>query len=212
MVIDDAVIAELEKLNALAPLHNPVNIAGIREARRVFPSVPQLDLGFSPSSGFEPRDFVVSQPNFEAWTSLAAWPGREGGARALVGPKGSGKSHLAALWAARSGAQAIGRPVGPDVLADAPALLLYGARDQIVPRAPVVQFIDALPKDAAWHQRVAYYAHGYHMLLRDLEGPLVVSDIAAWIKHPHEPLPSGADRAARRDLLGGGTLAASARS
>jgi len=42
VVVDDAVLEELEKLNPLAPLHNPVNIAGIREARRVFRSVPHV--------------------------------------------------------------------------------------------------------------------------------------------------------------------------
>lgn len=41
-VIDDAVLARIEALNPLAPLHNPVNVAGIREARRVFPAVPHV--------------------------------------------------------------------------------------------------------------------------------------------------------------------------
>ncbi len=41
-VITDAVLAGLEQLNPLAPLHNPVNLAGIREARRVFPQAPQV--------------------------------------------------------------------------------------------------------------------------------------------------------------------------
>ena len=41
-LIDDAVLAELEALSPLAPLHNPVNVAGIREARRVFPAAPHV--------------------------------------------------------------------------------------------------------------------------------------------------------------------------
>ncbi|WP_051946096.1 acetate/propionate family kinase [Verrucomicrobium sp. BvORR106] len=41
-IIDDAVLAEIEALGALAPLHNPVNAAGIREARRAFPGVPHV--------------------------------------------------------------------------------------------------------------------------------------------------------------------------
>ncbi len=41
-LITDEVLAELEKLSPLAPLHNPVNIAGIREMRRLFSSVPQV--------------------------------------------------------------------------------------------------------------------------------------------------------------------------
>lgn len=42
VMIDDAVLAEIEKLNPLAPLHNPVNVAGIREARRVFTTAPHV--------------------------------------------------------------------------------------------------------------------------------------------------------------------------
>ena len=42
VLIDDQVLTELDQLAPLAPLHNPVNVAGIREARRVFASVPQV--------------------------------------------------------------------------------------------------------------------------------------------------------------------------
>ena len=42
VVIDDAALGELEALSPLAPLHNPLNIAGIREARRVFPAAPHV--------------------------------------------------------------------------------------------------------------------------------------------------------------------------
>ena len=38
----DEVLAQIEALNPLAPLHNPVNVAGIREMRRLFPAVPQV--------------------------------------------------------------------------------------------------------------------------------------------------------------------------
>ncbi len=33
---------EIDALSPLAPLHNPVNVAGIQAARRVFPSVPHV--------------------------------------------------------------------------------------------------------------------------------------------------------------------------
>ncbi|WP_043620459.1 acetate/propionate family kinase [Nonomuraea candida] len=42
VLIDDAVIAAIEELAPLAPLHNPVNLAGIRVARKAFPGVPQV--------------------------------------------------------------------------------------------------------------------------------------------------------------------------
>jgi acetate kinase len=41
-VITDDVLRELEKLSPLAPLHNPVNLAGIREMRRLLPGVLQV--------------------------------------------------------------------------------------------------------------------------------------------------------------------------
>lgn len=41
-LITDEVLAELEALNPLAPLHNPLNVAGIREMRRLFPAVPHV--------------------------------------------------------------------------------------------------------------------------------------------------------------------------
>jgi acetate kinase len=40
--IDGDVLAGIEKCNALAPLHNPANLAGIRAAQQVFPQTPQV--------------------------------------------------------------------------------------------------------------------------------------------------------------------------
>ncbi|HUT32235.1 MAG TPA: acetate kinase [Planctomycetota bacterium] len=41
-LIDDAVIATLEEYSALAPLHNPPNLAGIRCAAKAFPGKPHV--------------------------------------------------------------------------------------------------------------------------------------------------------------------------
>src|SRR5260370_471579 len=41
-LLTDELVAEMEKLNPLAPLHNPVIIAGIRETRKLFPAVPHM--------------------------------------------------------------------------------------------------------------------------------------------------------------------------
>jgi acetate kinase len=41
-LITNEVLAEIEALNPLAPLHNPVNVAGIREMQRLFPAVPHV--------------------------------------------------------------------------------------------------------------------------------------------------------------------------
>lgn len=42
VLVDDAVLIEIDTLGPLAPLHNPINAAGIRAARRVFPAVPHV--------------------------------------------------------------------------------------------------------------------------------------------------------------------------
>ena len=41
-IITDEVLARIEELNPLAPLHNPVNVQGIREMRRLFEDVPHI--------------------------------------------------------------------------------------------------------------------------------------------------------------------------
>jgi alpha-beta hydrolase superfamily lysophospholipase len=77
----------------------------------------------------------------------------------------------------------------------APALILYGRRDEVVPAAPTRRMLRALPADGP--QRVAVYDRGFHMLLRDLQAEAVWRDIAHWMAAPEDPLPSGADRAGR---------------
>ncbi|GLC90491.1 acetate kinase [Lysinibacillus piscis] len=42
VIIDDMVLAEIEELSELAPLHNPANIIGIRTFRNVLPNVPAI--------------------------------------------------------------------------------------------------------------------------------------------------------------------------
>jgi acetate kinase len=42
IVIEDEILEHIESLSHLAPLHNPVNVAGIKEARRIFPAVPHV--------------------------------------------------------------------------------------------------------------------------------------------------------------------------
>jgi alpha-beta hydrolase superfamily lysophospholipase len=68
-----------------------------------------------------------------------------------------------------------------------PALVLYGERDEIIPRRPTCQMLARLNESA----RVAVYPNGYHMLTRDLGARLVLDDLAAWLADPTAPLPSG---------------------
>jgi len=82
-----------------------------------------------------------------------------------------------------------------------PLMLLYGQHDEIIPREPTREFIVGLPPMERAASRIAWYEHGYHMLTRDLDAPLVLGDIEAWIGDHQAALPSGADNRAGDGLL-----------
>ena len=77
---------------------------------------------------------------------------------------------------------------------EAPALLLYGEKDEIVPPGPTLELWRDLPQQSNGRQRRVLYSDGWHMLLRDLQAGTVRDDILAWIDDPTAPLPSGADK------------------
>jgi len=70
-------------------------------------------------------NFIASPCNEEARAALDAWRSWPGGKLALVGPEGSGKSHLSAAWARRVGALVIGpeTPAPPSLAPARPTLL-----------------------------------------------------------------------------------------
>jgi len=69
-----------------------------------------------------------------------------------------------------------------------PTLMLYGAKDEIIPPEGVERAAKRMPG----HVRTAYYAKGYHMLMNDLQAESVWSDVLAFIRKPDAALPSGA--------------------
>lgn len=85
-----------------------------------------LDLPVEPRFG--PDDFLVSPSNEEAYGLLERWPDWPSTMLHLIGPPGSGKSHLAAIWAQRADAPVLGAARVSDevaaALADVPALVL----------------------------------------------------------------------------------------
>jgi chromosomal replication initiation ATPase DnaA len=87
-------------------------------------AVIQLRLPLPKSAEKAVAPFAASPVNRLALAAVEAWPNWPNGALALVGPEGSGKSHLAALWLARAGAVAwVGQPLealgGPLLVEDA---------------------------------------------------------------------------------------------
>jgi alpha-beta hydrolase superfamily lysophospholipase len=61
------------------------------------------------------------------------------------------------------------------------SLLLYGEKDEIIPKKPVFEFYKRLPLTGQKRQQMILYENGYHMLLRDLQAEVVINDIVDWI-------------------------------
>jgi alpha-beta hydrolase superfamily lysophospholipase len=72
----------------------------------------------------------------------------------------------------------------------APALILYGEHDEIIPKTAFCATLRHLPRGEP-ALRLVLYRDGWHMLARDLQGERVMADIAAWIAERAAPLPSG---------------------
>jgi acetate kinase len=96
VLIDDQVVEELEKLSALAPLHNPPALAGIgtlREVRPELPAVACFDTAFHDSL---PPEVAIYGIPWE-WTEQ-------------LGVRRFGFHGLSHAYAARRAAEMIGRP------------------------------------------------------------------------------------------------------
>lgn len=69
----------------------------------------QIPLALDPAPGFSRDELVVSAANAAAVALVDRWPDWPASAMVLAGPPGSGKSHLAAIWAEHSGAVRLDR-------------------------------------------------------------------------------------------------------
>lgn len=96
-VVDDDVLAELDALSDLAPLHNPVAVDTIRAAREVLPDVPHVaafDTAFHAS--LEPAAFTYPLP----WEWRERW-----------GVRRFGFHGLSVEWSVGRAAELLGRSV-----------------------------------------------------------------------------------------------------
>ena len=85
----------------------------------------QLILDWPHQPSFAREDFLPAASNREALSAVDRWPNWPGRMLLLVGPEGSGKSHLAALWAKAAGAATIH---GDSLGAEGAQTLLVGRR------------------------------------------------------------------------------------
>ncbi len=85
----------------------------------------QLALALGYSESFAREDFLQGPPNEAALALVDNWPDWPNRVMALVGPQGSGKSHLAAIWAEETGARFLSMR-GAEI-AQLPSVLATGA-------------------------------------------------------------------------------------
>ncbi|HZT51753.1 MAG TPA: DNA replication protein [Stellaceae bacterium] len=139
-----------------------------------------LDLGHRPALGG--ADFLVAAPNAEAVAWLDRWPSWPGPALVLAGPAGSGKTHLAHVFAARAGAMLL----APEALTVAGVAELLGAA-----RAAALDRAEAAEERAFLHLYNLLAGRGGHLLvlarrpparwgiaLADLRSRLVAAPVA----------------------------------
>ncbi len=85
----------------------------------------QLVLALDHDESFAREDFLAGPSNAAALALIERWPDWPNRIVALVGPEGSGKSHLAAIWAQSTGARVLAAKLLEH--GDLPAALATGA-------------------------------------------------------------------------------------
>jgi chromosomal replication initiation ATPase DnaA len=117
-----------------------------------------LDLPFRAAMGR--ADFFVSAANAAAVAGIDGWRDWPGAKMLLVGPEGSGKTHLAHVFGAQAGARIIGpgdlAAIDPATAAEAPALVVEDA-DRIAR--------DVAAQEALFHLHNAAAGGGTPLLL-----------------------------------------------
>ncbi len=85
----------------------------------------QLVLALDHAESFAREDFLAGPSNAAALTLIDRWPDWPDRVMALTGPEGSGKTHLASIWAQGSGARVLAAKLLTDI--DLPAVFATGA-------------------------------------------------------------------------------------
>jgi chromosomal replication initiation ATPase DnaA len=113
----------------------------------------QLALDLPHAESFRRDDFLASPANEAALALVERWPEWPGRLAAIVGPRGAGKSHLAAIWAERAGARIVA--ASALVRAEVPAALATGALavEDVAPgldEAALFHLLNLAREDGAW--------------------------------------------------------------
>jgi chromosomal replication initiation ATPase DnaA len=143
-----------------------------------------LEFGHRPALGQE--DFFVAAGNRDAVAWLDRWPDWPASALVIHGPAGCGKSHLVAVWRARSGARALGpgAPGASDLSDEAVAPLVEGRGHFVLDDAQARLAAGGEAAEVAlFHLYNAVRARGDTLLLTartpPARWPLVLPDLAS---------------------------------
>ena len=101
-----------------------------------------LDFEHEASSGLD--DFLPAACNREALAWLERWPDWPAPALVLHGPPGCGKSHLARIWAAQSGARRLDTAALPRLETDLPGAVLLDPAEPIADETALLQLYNRL--------------------------------------------------------------------
>lgn len=112
----------------------------------------QLRLVWPPSPDYTAESFVASDSSREAREALSAWRDWPGRAMALVGPAGSGKSHLAKIWLGETGVNS-----GAELIEDADRtgdeMALFRAVERAIAGETRALLLTAQRRPAEWDVR-----------------------------------------------------------
>jgi len=157
----------------------------------------QLALALDHSVSFARDDFLSGPSNTAALTLIERWPDWPSRIVALIGPEGSGKSHLASIWAEAAGARVLSANLLS--IADVPASLATGAL--------VVEDLEAadLDEQALFHLINLAREEGAYVLLTGrlaVAGfPITIRDLASRLRAVPAIMLTPPDDALLRSLL-----------
>jgi chromosomal replication initiation ATPase DnaA len=106
----------------------------------------QLGLELPLKPQFSRDDFLISESNVDALRMIEAWPRWPESVLLLIGAPGSGKSHLAAIWATRAKAEIFSGAGLADAdiaaLSEKPALVIDAADELGAAEAPLFHLLN----------------------------------------------------------------------
>lgn len=108
----------------------------------------QLRLKLQRPPRYTREEFVRGASNVEALAALESWPRWPGGCLALVGPEGVGKTHLARIWAAETGAAVLSRHA-PDLAVAAGRPVLLEDADQGTPAEALFHLVNLAAREGS---------------------------------------------------------------